>query len=86
MTTQLLLQRYGTQLSFADHLTDFDNGTGTLTLNLPFSDLTVGDTVKAFAGCNHTTEVCDGKFANLLNYGGFPFIPQKNPMDGTIIF
>lgn len=67
-------------------ITDFNNVSGTLTLNLPFSDLVVGNTVNAFAGCNHTTAVCDGKFSNLLNYGGFPFIPQKNPMDGTIIF
>ncbi|MBL4908943.1 MAG: phage BR0599 family protein [Alteromonadaceae bacterium] len=67
-------------------ITDFNNVSGTLTLNLPFSDLVSGNTVKAFAGCNHTTEVCDGKFINLVNYGGFPFIPQKNPMDGTSIF
>lgn len=67
-------------------ITDFNNASGTLTLNLPFSDLAAGDTVTAFAGCNHTTDVCNGKFDNLLNYGGFPFIPQKNPMDGTSIF
>lgn len=67
-------------------ITAFNNASGTLTLNLPFSDLVAGDTIKAFAGCNHTKDVCNGKFVNLLNYGGFPFIPQKNPMDGTSIF
>jgi len=67
-------------------ITAFNNASGTLTLNLPFSDLVAGNTIKAFAGCNHTTDVCNGKFDNLLNYGGFPFIPQKNPMDGTSIF
>ena len=67
-------------------ITSYDSATGTLGLNLPFSDLVVGDTVTAFAGCNHTVESCNGKFNNLLNYGGYPFIPNKNPMDGTSIF
>lgn len=67
-------------------ITEHDNGTGTLTVNLPFVGLAVGDAVSAFAGCDHTPETCVGKFSNIDNYGGFPFIPKKNPMDGTSIF
>lgn len=67
-------------------ITAYDNASGTLTLNLPFTDLVAGNSVKAFAGCNHSRGDCNGKFNNLLNFGGFPFIPQKNPMDGTAIF
>ncbi len=67
-------------------ITDHNNSTGTITVSLPFTDLTVGDTVSAFPGCDHTTVTCKGKFNNLNNYGGFPYIPDKNPMDGTPIF
>ena len=67
-------------------ITAHDNVAGTITLNLSFVGITSGDTVAAFAGCDRTPETCVGKFANIDNYGGFPFIPKKNPMDGTPIF
>jgi len=67
-------------------ITDHNNGTGTLTLNLPFSGIIVGDTVTAAPGCDHVTPTCAGKFAVIENFGGFPFIPQKNPMSGTPVF
>lgn len=41
--------------------------------------------VKLYPGCEHTRSVCNAKFNNLLNYGGFDFIPQKNPMGGSSI-
>lgn len=63
-----------------------DNVTGVLTLNLAFAKLTLGSVVKAYPGCNHTIATCKDKFSNLDNYGGFPYIPIKNPMDGTSIF
>ena len=67
-------------------ITDHNNATGVLTLNLSFTGIIVGDTVTAFPGCDHTVATCDGKFDAIDNYGGFPFIPQKNPMDGTSVF
>ncbi len=67
-------------------ITDHDNGTGTLTLNLPISGLSVGAAVTAVAGCDHVVATCAGKFDIVVNYGGFPFIPTKNPMDGTSVF
>ncbi len=30
-------------------------------------------------GCNKSLDHCGGKFNNKPNYGGFPFIPTKNP-------
>ncbi len=63
-----------------------DNSTGTLTLNLPFSGVAAGVAVIAYPGCDHAVATCKNKFSNLNNYGGFPFIPSKNPMDGTSIF
>lgn len=44
-----------------------------------------GSVVTLVAGCDHSTDVCDARFDNLDNYGGFPFIPGKNPF-GTGVF
>lgn len=41
--------------------------------------------VKLYPGCPHTRQACNDKFNNLLNYGGFDFIPTKNPMGGSSI-
>lgn len=67
-------------------ITAHDNVAGTITVNLPLVGVAIGDTVSAYAGCDHAPETCVGKFSNIENYGGFPFIPEKNPMDGTPIF
>jgi uncharacterized phage protein (TIGR02218 family) len=39
--------------------------------------------VTMYPGCDRTTETCDSKFSNLLNHGGFPWIPSRNPFDGS---
>lgn len=64
------------------------NHTGAvLTLSQAFGeDLAVGAEVNIYPGCNHTLATCKAKFSNLVNYGGFPFIPTKNPFDGSPIF
>lgn len=41
--------------------------------------------VTLYPGCAHNRDECNGKFNNLLNYGGFDFIPTKNPMGGSSI-
>jgi uncharacterized phage protein (TIGR02218 family) len=41
--------------------------------------------VTLFAGCDRTRTDCNDKFDNLTNFGGFPFIPLKNPFGGTSI-
>lgn len=57
----------------------------TVTLSAAIPGLIVGDAVWAYAGCDHAKATCDTKFANLLNYGGFPYIPKKNPFSGDAI-
>lgn len=60
--------------------------TGTsLQLLLPFPGSVVGEAAKVFAGCDHTITICDTKFftpedvtSNVINYGGFAFIPTKD--------
>lgn len=41
--------------------------------------------VSLYPGCDHTRSVCASKFSNQLNYGGFPWIPTKNPFGGSSI-
>lgn len=57
-----------------------------LVINIPFLNMPNGSTVTAFAGCDHTLGTCNTKFSNDDNYGGQPFYPGKNPMNGTTIF
>ena len=39
----------------------------------------IGSNISISAGCDRTTLTCQNKFNNLLNYGGFPVIPEANP-------
>ena len=57
-----------------------------ITINLPFAGIQVTDSVEIFPGCDHTLATCVAKFANELNYGGFPYIPVKNPFAGVSVF
>lgn len=57
-----------------------------LTLSIALDVLAAGSMVTAYPGCNHTTEACRYKFSNLQNYGGFPYIPTKNPFGGGAIY
>lgn len=41
--------------------------------------------IKLYPGCDRTRVTCDGKFDNLNNYGGFDWIPVRNPLDGSSI-
>lgn len=59
----------------------------TLTLVRPFSsDVLVNDAVTLFPGCDHTAGTCHGTYDNILNYGGFLFMPEKNPFDGQPVY
>lgn len=49
-----------------------------------FVDLIVGDTVTLYKGCNHSFETCRVKFDNVINFGGFPYIPADNPFAGEV--
>lgn len=42
------------------------------------ADLSPGDQVRLFAGCNKLLETCRQKFGNVLNFRGFPHIPGED--------
>lgn len=39
------------------------------------AQVSVGDTVRVEAGCDKALETCRGKFGNVVNFRGFPYIP-----------
>ena len=62
-----------------------------LLLLLPFPGSIVGGNVTIFAGCDHLIATCDAKFnttedplSNVINYGGFAFVPTRNPFQQGI--
>lgn len=60
---------------------------GQITITHIISGIPVGANVIAAPGCDHTTGAngC-GRFNNLVNFGGFPYIPTKNPHGGSPIY
>ena len=59
------------------------------TLAAPEVDPTTGTPLPALVdlapGCDLRAATCAEKFGNLLNFGGFPEIPGRNPFGGTSI-
>lgn len=51
----------------------------TITILNTFEGLNAGDGLTAFAGCRRIRQVCNTKFTNIENFGGFPYIPIRNP-------
>jgi uncharacterized phage protein (TIGR02218 family) len=54
------------------------------TVSYPFATLEVGDTVTVYQGCDHSYTTCKSKFSNGQNFGGFPFVPTRNPFTTKI--
>lgn len=42
------------------------------------AEIAVGDSVRLVAGCDKRAETCKAKFANFVNYRGFPDIPGED--------
>lgn len=57
----------------------------TVVLSAPLPGLAPGVAFEAYAGCDRTLATCNVKFGNAVNYGGFPWIPVKNPFAGDAI-
>ena len=58
--------------------------TVTLTAGVPGLAQNAGFTV--YPGCDHTPGTCNTKFGNILNHGGAPWWPVKNPFTGDSAF
>lgn len=53
----------------------------TLTLLIPFNTVVIGTTMVLQQGCDHSLSTCLSKFNNVVNFGGFPYVPEKNPFE-----
>ena len=56
-----------------------------VTLARPLASLGLSDDVAIYPGCDHAKTTCFNKFGNLPRFGGFPYIPERNPFDGNSI-
>lgn len=55
---------------------EYLNTGGAFQLVLPMArTVQVGDAYSVYRGCDKTADVCKNVFSNLVNHGGFPFIP-----------
>ena len=57
-----------------------------LTLLGGTAGLAIGATVTLYPGCDGTSGICHGRFANMDNHGGFRHMPGKSPFDGDPVF
>lgn len=70
----------------ADGITDqrtiMEHDGETLALDFGAPDLAPGLAIRAWPGCAQTWEACEA-FGNTDNYGGFYYLPTKNPWKGN---
>lgn len=60
----------------------YDNVNNIISVSYGFVDIEVGDTVELILGCDHKRlSHCKQRFDNVVNYGGFDFIPTRNPFE-----
>ena len=55
----------------------------TLTLDVPFATIGVGNDLAVYAGCDHSVTTCRTKFNNVANFGGHPHMINENPSSPT---
>ena len=56
-----------------------------ITLTDPVPEIVAGLAVTLWPGCDRTMNTCNLKFNNVLNYGGLPFTPLKNPFQDSLV-
>ena len=61
-----------------DHRLIVDQSGDTLTVQFAFFESPAGKNMSVFAGCDHQLTTCQQKFSNLPNFGGHPYLPDRN--------
>lgn len=69
-----------TKLNFSVGWSSYEGASDTL-LKLGYwnPELAPGQALTLYPGCRHTPDDCNSKFNNSPNYGGFPYVPPRNP-------
>lgn len=78
-TGGLLLAPSGASRFITGHASDV------VTISRPLTELVSSLVVSIYPGCDHLKNTCLNKFNNLDNFGGFPYIPTRNPFNGSSI-
>jgi uncharacterized phage protein (TIGR02218 family) len=52
----------------------------------PIPGIPGGAVLSVLPGCDRTVTTCQAKFANLRNYGGFPYMRDKNPFGSSSVY
>lgn len=77
-----VLGRGGAEYRMVRATTDLTNDICEIIILFPFQTLVVGSVLNLSAGCNlEFFTTCLQKFGNAIRFGGFPFIPNKNPFE-----
>lgn len=57
-----------------------------VTLATPMYEISIGDNIELYPGCDHTLTQCDSRFSNSDNNGGFMFTPSDTPFNGKTLY
>jgi uncharacterized phage protein (TIGR02218 family) len=72
-------------LKFGDSLGFILSQVGTTVALLhAMPNLVNGSSIDLAPGCDLRRATCEGKFNNVLNFGGMPYIPSRNPFNGFV--
>jgi len=58
----------------------------TITITHPIPGLPGDADIVVYAGCDRTQPTCNDRFANGENFGGFPYVPKKNPFGSNSVY
>lgn len=77
--------RYGVikHVASGEQQTIWDQVGTAITMAAAVVEMHAGDAIEISRGCAHDTTACRDDFANILNYGGLPNRPTKNPFVPT---
>lgn len=53
-------------------------------VDIPFRTIAVNDACTVYAGCSLTRQVCHKKFNNVINFQGYPDIPEIDPANSEL--
>lgn len=62
----------------------FNNTTNTLSLVYAFADVLPGDTLTLTLGCDNKFATCVTRFNNVINFGGYRYMPDENPFSLSV--
>lgn len=79
------IRRGGIEHRMVRTTNDLTGNVAEFTILFPMQTIAVGTALDLFAGCDHQLPTCTTKFTNTPKYGGFPFIPLKNPFEIGIL-